>query len=179
MTAPRTHDSASSTRRLGIGLGAAMLLLIATLAALPFVASRPRPAPEVAVTTISGESRSIAGLAGRPVLVSFWSTSCTPCMREMPSKVALHRRYQAAGLVTLAVAMAYDDPAQVAAFAAGRSLPFDVVVDADGMLAQAFDQTQTTPTKFLIDPEGRIVRVYVGGTDFADLGRRIEGMLGG
>ena len=179
MRAPDNRDATSSTRRLGIGLAVAMLLLIAMLAALPFVASRPRPAPEVAMTTIMGETRSIAGLEGRPVLVSFWSTTCTPCMREMPAKTALHRRYEPAGLVTLAVAMAYDDPAQVAAFARARLLPFDVVVDSDGMLAQAFDQTQTTPTKFLIDPQGRIVRIYVGGTDFEDLGQRIEGMLGG
>ncbi len=179
MTPPDKRDTASSTRRLGIGLAAAMLLLIATLAALPFVASRPRPAPEVAMTTITGESRSVGGLAGRPVLVSFWSTTCAPCMREMPAKTALHRRYQPAGLVTLAIAMAYDDPAQVVAFASSRFLPFDVVVDSDGLLAQTFDQTQTTPTKFLIDPQGRIVRVYVGGTDFDDLARRIESMLGG
>jgi peroxiredoxin len=179
MTASGTRRPASSARRLGIGLAAAMLLLIATLAALPFVASRPRPAPEVSMTTITGQSRSIAGLAGRPVLVSFWSTTCTPCMREMSAKSALHRRYEAAGLVTLAIAMAHDDPARVAAFASARLLPFDIVVDADASLAQAFDQTQTTPTKFLIDPQGRIVRVYVGGTDFEDLGLRIEGMLGG
>lgn len=179
MTGSGSGDSASSRRRLGVGLAAAMLLLVATLAALPFVASRPRPAPEVGMTTITGESRSIAGLEGRPVLVSFWSTTCAPCMREMPAKVALHRHYEAAGLVTLAVAMAHDDPRQVAAFAGARRLPFDVVVDTDGALARAFDQTQTTPTKFLIDPQGRIVRVYVGGTDFEDLGRRIEAMLGG
>jgi peroxiredoxin len=179
MTQTTLHADAAPARRLGIGLAAAMLLLIATLAALPFVASRPRPAPEVAMTTITGEARSIAGLAGRPLLVSFWSTTCTPCMREMPAKAALHRRYGPAGLVTLAIAMAYDDPVQVASFARTRGLPFDVVFDSDASLAQAFDQTQTTPTKFLIDPQARIVRVYVGGTDFEDLGRRIEGMLGG
>lgn len=179
MTPPDTHDTASSARRLGIGLAAAMLLLVVTLAALPFVASRPRLAPEVAMTTITGESRSIAGLEGQPVLVSFWSTTCTPCMREMPSKIALHRRYEPAGLTTLAIAMGYDDPRSLADLAAARRLPYDVVWDRDGSLAQAFDQTQTTPTKFLIDPQGRIVRVYVGGTDFEDLARRIEAMLTG
>lgn len=179
MTGPATRDPASGPRRLGIGLAVGMLLLVATLAALPFVASRPRPAPEVGMTTIAGDSRSIAGLAGRPVLVSFWSTTCAPCMREMPAKAALHRRYEAAGLVTLAIAMAHDDAAQVEAIARARLLPYDVVVDADASLAQAFDRTQATPTKFLIDPQGRIVRVYVGGTDFEDLERRIEGMLGG
>lgn len=179
MTRTGTRGPASPARRLGIGLAAAMLLLIATLAALPFVANRPWPAPDVSMTTITGESRSIAGLAGRPVLVSFWSTTCTTCLREMPAMTALHRHYEAAGLVTLAIAMFHDDPAQVAAFSGARQLPFDVVVDADASLAHAFDQTQTTPTTFLIDPQGRIVRVYVGGTDFEDLGRRIESMLGG
>jgi glutathione peroxidase-family protein len=46
-------------------------------------------------------------------------------------------------------------------------------------VAREFYDTQVTPTKFLIDAEGRIVRTYAGFTDFADLQRRIERALGG
>jgi peroxiredoxin len=168
-----------SRSKLGVGLAAAGLLLVATLAALPFIASRPRPAPDFVATNLAGEARSLSQLAGRPVLVSFWSTSCTPCMREMPQLIALHRRFESAGLTTLAVAMPYDSPNMVSEFARSRALPFDVVLDPTGGLTRVFNEVQTTPTKFLIDPQGRIVRTYVGFTDFEDLSQRIGAMLGG
>ncbi len=182
-TAESTGDPSSrqalGARRVAIGLAAAAILLVAMLAALPFVASRPRPAPDVTVTNIHGATKSFAELAGRPVLVSFWSTTCSPCMAELPALIALHRRFEAAGLVTLAVAMPYDHPEQVLGFARSRALPFDVVIDADGSVSRAFSDPQTTPTKFLVDPGGQIVRIYVGSTDFEDLGRRIAAMLAG
>jgi peroxiredoxin len=167
-----------SRKTLGLGLAAAGLLLVATLAALPFIASRPRPAPAFEATNLAGEALSLSQLAGRPVLVSFWSTTCTPCMREMPQLIALHQRFEPAGLTTLAVAMPYDSPEMVSAFARSRALPFDVVLDPMGRLTRVFNEVQTTPTKFLIDPQGRIVRTYVGFTNFEDLGQRIAAMLG-
>jgi len=56
-------------------------------------------------------------------------------------------------------------------------MPFDIVHDADGSLARMFDDTQNTPTKFLIDPSGQIIKIYVGSTHFPDLIERLEGML--
>lgn len=166
-------------RRLTVALALGVLVLVGGLAALPLLATQLRPAPEVVFTTASGEAASLSSQRGRPVLVSFWSTSCGTCLTEMPSLVALHQRYAAAGLRTFAVSMSQDRPEHVLEFARLRALPFDIVLDEAGALARAFNDTQVTPTKFLIDGDGRIVRTYAGFTDFADLSRRIEGLLGG
>ncbi len=172
-------SGARSARRLAFALGAGAFVLVAALAALPLLASRPTPAPDVTLTTLAGEVKSLAGLRGRPVLVSFWSTTCAPCVSETPALVALHRRHAADGLTTLAVAMPYDRPDLVLNFARTRGLPYDVVLDLTGEVARAFNEPQATPTKFLIDPDGRIVRTYVGFTDFDDLSRRIAAMRPG
>jgi peroxiredoxin len=172
-------SNARPARRLALVLGACAFVLVAALAALPFLANRPRPAPQIELTDIEGEAKSLAQLHGRPVLVSFWSTTCAPCLAEMPDLVALHRRHVERGLTTFAVAMRYDRPDLVLDFARTRGLPFDVVLDFKGEVARAFGDPQVTPTKFLIDAQGRIVRVYVGGTDFEDLERRIAAELAG
>jgi peroxiredoxin len=172
-------SNARSARRLALVLGLVALMLVAVLAALPFLADRPRPAPRIELTDIQGEAKSLAQLHGRPVLVSFWSTTCAPCLAEMPDLVALHRRHAERGLTTFAVAMRYDRPDLVLDFARTRGLPFDVVLDFKGEVARAFGDPQVTPTKFLIDAHGRIVRVYVGRTDFEDLERRIAAELAG
>ena len=162
-----------------MALALPIVALIAGLAALPFLASQPRPAPELVMTTIGGEVTALSSLRGQPVLVSFWSTSCGTCLTEMPALVALHQRYGPQGLRTFAVAMSHDRLEQVTSFARSRRLPFEIVLDETGAVARGFNDTQVTPTKFLIDGSGTIVRVYAGITDFADLQRRIEGALGG
>lgn len=171
--------SARLLRTLTIALALGALVLVGGLAALPLLATQPRPAPELTLTTAAGDSTPLSTLRGRPVLVSFWSTSCGTCLSEMPSLVALHERYAPIGLRTFAVSMAQDRPEQVLAFARARGLPFEIVLDESGAVARQFNDTQVTPTKFLIDAEGRIVRTYAGFTDFADLQRRIERALGG
>jgi len=167
-----------AVRRLTLALAAGTVLLIGGLAALPLIASRPRPAPDPALTTIAGDTVRLSSLRGQPVLVSFWSTTCATCLSEMPALVEMHRRYAPRGLRTIAVSMRHDRPAQVLGIVRAQGLPFDIVLDDSGELARDFNDTQSTPTKFLIDGDGRIVRVYAGFTDFADLQRRLDRLLG-
>ena len=87
----------------------------------------------------------------------------------MPQLVATQRKFQAQGLQTLAVAMQYDPPAYVIQFAQSRQLPFQVVMDHTGELAQAFGPVQLTPTTFVVNKKGEIVKRYIGEPDFAAL----------
>jgi peroxiredoxin len=169
--------SARIVRWLALGLGLAALLLVAALAALPWLASKPQPAPDVQLQTINGDRTTLAALRGEVVLVSFWSTTCAPCMAQMQDKMALHRELAPRGLKTYAVAMQYDRPDMVLALAKRLGMPFDVALDLQGEAAKAFNNTEVTPTKFLVDRQGRIVKRYVGSTDFPALKRAIESAL--
>ncbi len=164
-------------RWLALGLGLAALVLVAALAALPWLASRPQPAPEVQLQTIAGERTTLGALRGDGVLVSFWSTTCEPCMAEMQDKMALHRELAPRGLKTYAVAMRQDRPDMVIAMAQRLGMPFEIALDLQGDVAKAFNNTEVTPTKFLVDRQGRIIKRYVGSTDFPALKREIEAAL--
>jgi peroxiredoxin len=176
---PPAAGGVGAVRVLTVALALGVFLLVAALAAIPFLANQPRPAPDVTLVTVGGGSPELSSLRGQPLLISFWSTSCGTCLSEMPAMIALHERYAPRGLRTFAVAMSHDRPEQVLQFARMRGLPFEIVLDETGELARRFNDTQLTPTKFLIDGSGNIVRVYAGFTDFADLQRRVEGVLGG
>ena len=67
------------------------------------------------------------------------------------------------------MAMSYDHPNQVAQFAQERALPFKVALDGDGSIARAFGDVRATPTSFLIDRRGRILKAYLGEPDWRDL----------
>lgn len=134
-------------------------------------------APNVSYTLLDGSASTLKAQQGKVMLVNFWATSCTTCVHEMPQIVATHEKFKARGFDTLAVAMSYDPPAYVASFAESRKLPFGVAIDNTGAVAKAFGDVRLTPTTFLIDKRGGIVKKYVGEPDFAALHGLIEDLL--
>jgi peroxiredoxin len=154
------------------------LAIAAGAATLAYQAlNAPQPAPAVSYTLLDGSMRSTEQLRGKVVLVNFWATSCTTCVHEMPQIVATHEKFKQRGFDTLAVAMSYDPPAYVANFAETRKLPFGVAIDNTGEIAKRFDNVRGTPTTFVINKRGEIVKRYVGEPDFAALHRLIESLL--
>ena len=158
-----------------VGLGAALLTSIA-IAGLAAVASLTlaRPAPEVKFSALSGETFTTSELRGKVVLVTFWATYCGPCIQEMPKMVEAHRKFSVRGYETVAVAVKGDDPTRVAQFKASHSLPFKVAFDSSGELAREFGNVRITPTGFLIDKNGKVLRRYVAEPDWAELHRLVE-----
>ena len=163
-----------------VRLLAAALVALAVVVAIVVVRYglfSPRPAPAVAVTTIDGQQLRLGALNGNVVLVNFWATTCAVCIREMPKLAELFEKYQPQGYRTVAIAMPYDPPNRVRDYLKRYPLPFDVALDIDGAVLRAFGDVPGTPTSFLIDKQGNIVRKYLGEPDFADLEVRIQSAL--
>jgi len=135
-------------------------------------------APDAPFVRLDGSASRLSDLHGKVVLVNFWATSCATCVAEMPGLIDTHRRFNARGYETLAVAMSYDPPAYVSNFAQRRELPFWVAIDNTGAIAKAFGDIRLTPTTFLIDKRGRIVKRYVGTPDFKSLNALVDELLG-
>lgn len=154
------------------------LLVAGLLAALLFSLQSKPGAPQTVFTTLSGQQISTEQLRGKVVLVNFWATTCTGCIAEMPHLIETYRRYQPKGLEIVAVAMAYDPPAHVANYAEKNKLPFPVALDIDGRIAAAFNDVKLTPTAFIIDQQGHIVRNVVGELDFNALHQYLDQALG-
>jgi peroxiredoxin len=65
----------------------------------------------------------------------------------------------------------------VANFAETRKLPFKVAIDNTGEIAKQYGQVQLTPTTFVLNKKGEIVKRYVGEPDFAQLHQLLETLL--
>jgi len=152
-------------------------LLLTLFVALSLAGCAREQAPAVNYVLLDGAKASSQQWAGKVMLVNFWATSCTTCVHEMPQVIATFEKYKGANFDTLAVAMSYDAPAYVANFAESRKLPFKVAIDNTGAIATAFGQVQMTPTTFLINKRGEIVKRYVGEPDFAALHALIEQLM--
>jgi peroxiredoxin len=142
-----------------------------------FLAAGKHAAPASTFVLLDGSQLQTRDLRGRVTLVNFWATSCTTCVAEMPHMVETYEKYKGKGYGMVAVAMAYDPPSYVVNFAQTRKLPFDVAIDNTGTIAQSWGEVALTPTSYLVDKRGEIVKRYVGQPDFAELHRLIEKLL--
>lgn len=161
-------------------LGRSRLLLAAAVAALALGLSgcgSRDAAPESTFVLLDGSKTSTDALKGKVTLVNFWATSCTSCVQEMPELVHTYDKFKDKGFETVAVAMAYDPPAYVVSFAQSRQLPFKVALDNTGEVAQKWGDVQLTPTTYLVDKKGQIVKRYVGPPDFNALHQLIDQLL--
>ena len=161
-------------KRVLYGLAAAAIL--AGGAAL-YLGTTSAAAPESTFVLLDGTRKTTADLKGRVTLVNFWATSCVTCVAEMPKVIATYEKYKGRGYDTLAVAMSYDPPSYVVNYAQTRKLPFKVAIDNTGAVAKSWGDVQLTPTSYVVNKRGEIVKRYVGEPDFAELHKLIEKLL--
>ena len=154
-------------------VGAVSLIAVASL----WSCSSAQTAPNTLFVLLDGSKQTTADLKGKVTLVNFWATSCVTCIAEMPQITATHNKYKAKGYDTLAVAMSYDPPSYVVNYAQTRALPFKVAIDNTGAVAKAWGDVQLTPTTYLVNKRGEIVKRYVGAPDFTALHQLIEKLL--
>ena len=139
--------------------------------------SSSQAAPETTFVLLDGSTTRTGDFKGKVVLVNFWATSCVTCVAEMPKLIATHRKYASQGFDTVAVAMRYDPPSYVVNYTETRQLPFKVAIDNTGAVAKSWGDVALTPTTYLLDKRGQIVKQYVGEPDFAALHQLIEKLL--
>lgn len=140
--------------------------------------ARHTSAPDVRFVTLSGQNFTTAELRGKVVLVNFWATWCTTCVQEMPKMIDTYRKFAPRGYEMVAVAVQSDHPNSVADFTRRRALPFKVALDGNGDIARQFGRVRITPTSFLIDKQGRVLKEYIGEPDWAEFHALVEKALG-
>jgi peroxiredoxin len=156
-------------------LAGAAALLVAAVAY--FTLSAQQAAPSVTFTGLDGQKFTSESLKGKVVMVNFWATSCVTCIKEMPQMTETYNKYKGQGLEFVAVAMSYDPPNYVLNYAETRKLPFKIALDPQGELAKSFGDVKLTPTTYVIDKEGKIIKRYVGEPEFSQLHKLLEKAL--
>lgn len=141
------------------------LIIALSLAGCGDSGSSAAQAPRFSFTDIDGKEYSSESLKDHVTMVKFWSTDCTTCVAQMPDNIEYYNEFHDQGFDLIAVALKHDPLDYVRNFTDSRHLPFIVVSDHDGAISEAFGDIRMTPTAFLIDKQGRIIKRYLGNYD--------------
>ena len=132
--------------------------------------------PTLQVATIDGDSYDLAEHRGQWVVVNFWATWCSPCLKEMPELSALHTMREHISVVGLA----YEEieaPA-MRSFLAEHPVAYPVaIIDVYDPPAD-FDTPRGLPMTYLIAPDGTVARQFLGPVTARDIETAIAGSGG-
>jgi thiol-disulfide isomerase/thioredoxin len=144
------------------------LAAILTLALCSGIALAAAPKPTLSVKTLDGGTFDLASKQGKWVIVNFWATWCSPCLKELPdisAYVAAHEDKVAA------IGMDFEDAdkADIEKFLASHPLSFPVsMVDVDNP-PKDFGAPKGLPNTYLIAPDGRLAKTFLGPIQTKDL----------
>lgn len=138
-------------------------ILLSSLVILMSMASAPysgRQIPDVQIKTIDQQPFQTADLQndGKPMIISFWATWCSPCKRELNAIAENYVDWQDETGVKL-VAVSIDDARnipKVKPYVNGQSWEYQVLLDPNGDFKRVMN-VNNVPHTFLVDGEGNIV----------------------
>lgn len=154
-----------------------ILLVLGLASAAYWGLTRTQSVPDAPIVMLDGARKNTADWRGHVTLVNFWATSCTTCVAEMPLLANTYTKYRDRGYRTLAIAMQFDPPGYVLNFAQSRRLPFEVALDNTGAASNNWGPVTITPTSFVLNKRGEIVKRYIGAPNEAELHALIERLL--
>lgn len=149
-------------------VGLALLLLWAGLAC----AAAAKPA--LNVTTLDGQQFDLAGQSGKWVIVNYWATWCSPCLKELPdisAYVAAHHDKVAA----IGLAFEDSDKADIEKYLKAHPISYPVA-QVDVMdPPKDFAVPKGLPNTYVIAPDGHVAKAFMGPITAKDLDAVIGG----
>lgn len=111
---------------------------------------------------LNGNSVALNDFQGRPVLLNFWATWCTPCREEIPLLETIHNdpEWQDEELVILAIDIG-EGRSAVKDFVEEYGLSFVVLLDTEREVSKQYF-VRGVPTTYFIDRKGVIQNVTIG-----------------
>jgi len=135
-------------------------------------------APDFTVYDKDRNAVDFSDIKGKPILLNFWASWCSPCRNEMPHFDEAYKEYQddiAFMMVDLVDGSAETEKTGFS-FIEENGYSFPVYFDSDQSAAMAYG-ISSIPVTVLIDKDGFIITGQLGGMDEETLGRYIALLL--
>ncbi|MGI8884612.1 MAG: TlpA disulfide reductase family protein [Pyrinomonadaceae bacterium] len=118
------------------------------------------------IKNIDGNVFKVADLKGKVLLLNLWATWCGPCREEMPHLVAMENEFKAQGFKVIGLNVDDETLDKIKPFAEKMQLNYELAW-ADENLYRGLlkvSKFDGIPQSFLIDREGHLRGVFLGGS---------------
>ena len=136
-----------------------MLLLLA-FAPAAFGEAPASDAPTLTVTTLDGKSWDLGAQREHWVVVNFWATWCSPCLKEMPELSAFDEKRT--DVVLIGLAYEEIEVAEMQAFLKAHPVAYPIAILDVYDPPKAFDTPRGLPMTYLIAPGGAVAKKFIG-----------------
>lgn len=132
-------------------------------------------APDFTAELIDGSSLALSDLKGKPVIINFWATWCGPCVREMPTFERLKEDFgDEIGIIAVNCG---DDADTVKDFVDENGYTFPMALDENYEVAMLYP-SNSIPYTVVLDANGKITHVSTGAYDADTMYDRYKETLG-
>jgi thiol-disulfide isomerase/thioredoxin len=137
---------------------------------------QPAPSDEVSFRTFEGQEVPLANIRGLPTVVNFFSSTCTPCITEMPAFEEVYQEVDGEQVAFLGLAVA--DRAEAAQDLVEQTgVTYPTAQDPENAVFDALGGT-VLPTTVLLSADGEIVATHYGELDADELRAFLADELG-
>lgn len=129
---------------------------------------------DIRFTALDGREVDLSKLKGKVVLVEFWSTTCGPCIAEMPTVKAVYQKLHDRGFEVVAISLD-DKETALRGFIKDKELPWPQHFDGKGWENRFAVRYGifSIPTTWVVDKRGNLRDINAR----FDLERRITSLL--
>lgn len=137
--------------------------------------TRGVPAPAFTLTTFEGDTITLGELKGRPVVINFFASWCTPCAIEAGTLQSLWLAFKDRGVAFIGIASS-DTEKDARAFIEKFSITYPSGMDTDGELARAYGIVGL-PVTIILDREGLVSFDHLGAIEGKALQKAIRNVF--
>lgn len=133
--------------------------------------SNEEMAPDFTASLIDGNTFSLSDLRGSYVLIDFWGSWCGPCRRENPKLVQLYNDHYGNDFKIVSIAIEQNADRMRAAIKQDKLIWPHHIPQMDRFKSPIASMygVKEIPTKYLVDPNGKIIGVNMSVSDIHDL----------